>query len=172
MTARLLSIVPSAQKAAAERPRTGDEARREESLLQKLLAFPVAPRGDAATADKRLVHVASVLLNSELRLAEAFGWESCFSPLQRMLLLVHVRQGRGSEISLRSLCDCPVLGPASVALRWAAKLLADGVLELTEASEPDDRLVRLSSEAVSAIEQRLREINFEFEEGSRGGFSV
>jgi hypothetical protein len=168
MTARLLSIV----QAGAERSRGGDESRREQLLLQKLLAFPTARRGDSRSADKRLVPVASVLLKSQLTLAEAFGWESCLSPLQPLLLLVYVRQGRGSEISLRSLCHTPVLGPGSVALRWTAKLLADGVLELTGASEPDDRLLRLSSEAVSTLERRLRDINSEFEDCNDPGFSV
>lgn len=172
MTARLLSIVQAGPKAGAERARRGDESAREQLLFQKLLAFPVAPRGEPRTADSHLVHVASVLLKSELTIAGAFGWESCSSPLQRLVFLVYVGEGEGDDIPLRSLSDNSILGPASVALRWVAKLLADGIFELAAGPDPGNPLVRLTSDAASMLEQLLSNIYSELGAGKQRGFSV
>jgi hypothetical protein len=141
-------------------------------LIRRFLALPLTPQKISRAPDERLVHVAAVLLTSQLTLAQSFNWELCYSPIQRILLHVYVRQGQGRKSSIRSLCDFPILGPGTVALRWAAKLVGDGILELAAAEEPSDRLIQLTSDGLAGLEHWLRCIDSGLMSDSRAAFSV
>lgn len=171
MSRPLVSLVNRASKDGPERADVRDEPR-EESLIQKLLALPTTSQRRSETPEDRLVHVASVLLTSQLALAQAFSWDVCCSPVQRIMLFVYLRQGQGRDTSIRSLCSFPILGPGTVALRWAAKLLSDGILELAEAAESSDRLIRLTPDGVRGLEHWLRCIDSGLKTDNCAGFSV
>lgn len=172
LTALLFSIVNQSSKRSRVRAGVRDELERERRLVQRFLALPTAAQGKQIKPDGRLPHLASVLLNSQLTIAEAFSRELCYSPGQLILLLVFVRSGQGRDVSIRSLSTFRILGPATVALRWAAKLVGDGILEVTEAHEVDDRLLRLSSDGACRLEHWLRCIESGLMTDSHEGFSV
>lgn len=172
MTSRPLSIVNGGTNGSEAHVSGREESQRHHLLIQRLLARPTSLKLDSAAPDARLVQVASILLDGQLRLEEIFGWELCYSPVQRILFFTYVRQGQSRDTSIRSLCSTPVLGPGSVVLRWAAKLLDDRVLELTPAADPCDRLIRLTSEGVFGLEQSLRFIESEIVRSSASRFSA
>jgi hypothetical protein len=145
---------------------------REQVLIDRLKAFPTASAKGSVPVDQQMVEVASVLLRSQVELADALGWEICYSPPLRLLLLVYVRDAQGRDTSVESLCDCPILAAGTVALRWAAKLLDDGIVELVEGPEPGRPRICVTSDGVRAIERWLRFIKFELNRGSATPFSV
>ena len=171
MTALLFSIGDQRSKRSRVGASVRDELERECRLIQRLLALPTAARGMPVTRDGRLLHVASVLLNSQLTIAQAFSQEICYSPAQLILLLVYVRRGQGQDVSIRSLGTFTSLGPATVALRWAAKLVGDGILEVTEAHDVNDRLLRLTPDGACGLEHWLRCVDSGLTD-SYAGFSI
>ena len=171
MPRQLLSIVkPGPNSSDADGAGSGPE--REELLIERLLALPADPRGRPADLDRRLVRVASVLLDSDLLLERAFNWGSWLAPVQRILLLVYVRQGQGRDISIRSLRDLSILGPGTVALRWTAKLVGDGIVEMFDAGVAADRLLRLSTRGVGALERWLGSIDSGLGRGAQASFDL
>jgi hypothetical protein len=172
MRSPLLSIVNQGSKRSRVGAGVRNEMERERLLIQRFLALPTAAQGILITPDGRLLHVASVLLNSQITIAQALGRDLCYSPAQLILLLVYVRHGQGRDVSIRTLSTFPGLGPATVALRWAAKLVGDGILEVTEAHEADDRLLRLTSDGACGLEHWLRCIDSGLMTNSHAGFSV
>jgi len=172
MTRPLVSIVNRGSKGWHPRTDAGEESRREELLIQRFLGLPKASDRRLVTHDERIAHVGSVLLTSQLVLAQAFSGEICCSPVQRILLFVYLREARGRDTSIRSLCNFPILGPGTVALRWAAKLISDGILELTDAAEASDRLIRLTPDGVTGLERWLRCIDSGLVSDKHAGFSV
>ena len=166
MSRRLLSIVKqSSNSSQAPQSRVINESDREEVLVGRLLTYPVALKPSSGAPDSRLVYVASVLLDSRLTLVRAFNWETCDSSALRILLFVYVRQGEDKELSIRSLRNLSVLGPGTVSLRWTAKLLDDGILELLVGAEPEDRLIRFTADGIRGIEHWLRCIDFGIRSG-------
>jgi hypothetical protein len=172
MTALLFSIVNQSSKRSRVGAGVRNELERERRLIQRFLALPTAAQGMPVTPDGRLLHVASVLLNSQLTIAQAFSRKLCYSPAQLILLLVYVRHGQGRDVSIRSLSTFTSLGPATVALRWAAELVGDGMLEVTKAPEVDDRLLRLTCDGACGLEHWLRCIDSGLMTDSHAGFSV
>lgn len=172
MTAPLFSLVDQSTQRSRVGAGVRDERERERRLIQRLLALPTAAERMPVTPDGRLLHVASVLLNSQLTIAQAFNRELCYSPAQLILLLVYVQHGQRRDVSIRSLGTFTSVGPATVALRWAAKLVGDGILEVAEAQEVDDRLLRLTSDGACGLEHWLRSIDSGLMTDSHAGFSV
>lgn len=75
------------------------------------------------------------------------------------MLYVYVGNGQNANLSVTSLSNSPGVGPTTVALRWMAKLLDDGVLELTQgASLAGEPIVRLSFDALTKLEEWLAEV--------------
>jgi len=162
MAPRQLSIVNGRAGGTGAPLRSDPESDRTQALIQRFLALPTRPPTTGAKTNQRLVRLASILLNAQAMLAEAFDCAFAHSSIERLLLYLYVRQGQGTVTSLCSLCNAPLLRPGTVALRWAAKLQADRVLELTEADEADDRFIRLTPDGVCRLERWLRFIDGEF----------
>jgi hypothetical protein len=77
-------------------------------------------------------------------------------PAYGIVLLAYVRQAESDGLPLKSLAALREIGPDTVLLRWAAKLLGDGTLELAEAaSRPEETFVRLSSDGMRRLEAWL-----------------
>jgi hypothetical protein len=166
MAPRQLSIVNRRAGGTGAPSRSDPESDRTQALIEKFLALPTRPRTTGAKTDQRLVRLASILLNTQAMLAESFDFAFAHSSIEQVLLFLYVRQGQGRVTSLRSLCSAPLLRPGTVALRWAAKLHADGALELTQADETNDRSIRLTSDGVCRLERWLHLIDGEFARAS------
>lgn len=129
------------------------------SLIRQVLNFPVVQRDKPQKADARLVSVASSLLDAHLRRGRYFSADSFSDPAWIIMLYVYVENGQNANLSVTSLSNSPGVGPATVALRWMAKLLDDGVLELTQgASLAGEPIVRLSFDALTKLEEWLAEV--------------
>lgn len=107
-----------------------DERDRELLLLRRIAELPLAPAEGRSAPEAALIPLAAVLLESDVTFGKVFGGACCGASAQRLLLAVYVSEGQGFDLSLASLRNSAAFEPPAVALRWALKLLADGVLQL------------------------------------------
>lgn len=132
--------------------------RPENSLIRHLLTFPLVERDSPGRADRRLVELASALLNSHASRKDHFPPDLFDHPVWTLMLFVYVRQGQDADLSIDSLCESPAVGTATVALRWTAKLLNDGIFELVRNPSNASRVaVQLSPVAMKSLDNWLRD---------------
>jgi hypothetical protein len=123
-----------------------DERERELLLLRRIAELPLAPAEECTAPDAGLVALAAALLESDVTFGTAFGGACCSASAQRLLLTVYVAEGQNCDLSLASLCSSAAFEPHTVTLRWALKLLADGVLKLV-AGPDGERALRVAPAA-------------------------
>lgn len=112
-----------------------DRQQREVLLLRRIAERPVTPVGESNAPDGGLVALAAALLESDVWFGTAFGGACCGASTQRLLLAIYVAEGQDCDLSLTSLCNSAAFEPAAVTLRWALKLLDDGVLKLVAGAD-------------------------------------
>ena len=133
------------------------KSRPESSLVRHLLSFPLARHEKPRKADRRLVELASAILDAETARRDYFSSDLLEQPVWTLMLLAYVRHGQSAGIAVDSLCESPAIGPVRVVLRWTARLLSDGLFELAEnQSCSGGPVVRLSPDAMDNLEDWLR----------------
>jgi hypothetical protein len=125
-------------------------------LIDRLLSHPIS-REPQARSDAKLVPCASAFLQARMTWDRALRIELSIDPVWSMLLVIYVRQATDPGIKVASLLDLPWIGPSTVLVRWATKLVTDGILELAEDRSSDaGKIVRLSFDGLHKIENWLR----------------
>lgn len=131
-----------------------DKRERELLLLRRIAELPLTPAGESTAPDAALVRLAAALLESDVTFGTAFGGACCGASAQRLLLAVYVAEGQDCDLSLTSLCGSAAFEPAPVTLRWALKLLGDGVLKLVAGAD-GERALRVAPGARVELDRWL-----------------
>jgi len=159
----VLSVVRGSE-ACDRDSRTRDTSRSATALIDRLLKFTVVRGRAPEKPDQDLVPLATALVKCKAMWRRMVASDECTIPEYGILLLAYVRQAENSGLPLRSLAGLREIGPDTVLLRWAAKLLGDGMLELAQAeSRPAETCVRLSSDGLRRVETWLHSAKADIE---------
>jgi hypothetical protein len=131
-----------------------DERERERLLLRRIAELPTARPAERSAPDAGLIGLAATLLESDVTFGAAFGEACCGTSAKRLLLAVYVAEGQNCDLSLAALAASRTFDPFAVTLRWALKLLADGLLELVQCPG-GERALRVSPMARIELDQWL-----------------
>lgn len=125
--------------------------------MRRVLTFPVTPKASLPRPDPDLAGLASALLDTQAMRGHYFSSDLFADPAWAMVLFVYASQGRRAGLSLDSLRDSQLVGPATVTLRWILKLVDEGVFQLVgDGPQPGNTFVQTSSDALKNLEKWLR----------------